>query len=128
MMAEEPTNSDEERARRADAIQAMIKKLVDPMNTGKPIKRTGPRYSSEESRRRADAIYAKIKHLVNPGNDGKFLSIDIESGEYEVSERYGESADRLFNRLPDPQIFTYCIGYETTLTFCGSLKRIASLA
>jgi hypothetical protein len=126
MMANGPADSDEDRVRRADAIDAMIKKLLDPGNTGRPRKSNGPRYSSEELVRRADAIYAKIKHLVDPGNDGKFLSIDIETGEYEISDKLGEAADRLFARLPDPQIFTYCIGYETALTFCGSLKRIAS--
>jgi hypothetical protein len=124
-MATEPC-SDDERVRRADEINAMIKKLLDPGNTGRPIKSNGPRYSSEEFVRRADAIYAKIKHLVDPGNDGKFLSIDIETGEYEISDKSGEAADRLFARLPDPQIFTYRIGYVAAMSIGGSPKRIAS--
>ena len=87
---------------------------------------TGRGYSKEEFFQRAEAIYAKIKDQVNPGNDGKFLSIDIETGEYEIDEKGESAVDRLFARLDDPQIFTYRIGYTAAASLGGSPKRIVS--
>jgi len=87
---------------------------------------SGPRYPKEIFAQRGAEIYAKIKHLVDPGNDGKILAIDIETGEYEVAERRIEAVDRLFARLPDPQVTCFRIGYETMWSFAGAPKRIAS--
>jgi hypothetical protein len=84
------------------------------------------RYSREEVARRAEEVYARIKAQVDPGNDGKILAIDIETGEYEIDDQQLEAADRLFARLPDPQIFFYRIGYRTVHSFVGPPKRISS--
>jgi hypothetical protein len=82
--------------------------------------------SAGRNRSSCREIYARIKPQVDPGNDGKILAIDIESGEYEVDDNEIEAVGRLFSRLPDPEVFVYKIGYRTSLSFAGSLKRIAS--
>ena len=87
---------------------------------------SGPRYSQEEFHQHAEAIYAKIKDQVNPGNDGKILAIDIESGEYAVNADEMKAVDELFDRLDDPQVFCYRIGYVAMHSFAGFPKRIAS--
>jgi hypothetical protein len=85
---------------------------------------SGPRYSKEEFRRRGEEIYAKIKDRVDPGNKGKILAIDIETGEYEVDQDKMQAVDRLFDRIDDPQIVCYRIGYNAVTTLGGSLKEI----
>jgi hypothetical protein len=87
---------------------------------------SGPRYPDEEFARRGKEIYSKIKHLVDEGNHGKILAIDIETGEYEVDESDIVAVDRLFARLPDPQVFCLRIGYRTVLRFRGPSAKKAS--
>jgi hypothetical protein len=86
----------------------------------------GPRYPKEEYRRRALEQYAKIKQDVDPGNKGKILAIDIETGEYEIDEDQIEAGERLFARLPDPQVFYFRIGYRAVHSFAGSVPEIDS--
>ncbi len=71
---------------------------------------TQPRYSKEEFGRRGQEIYAKIKPLVEPGNHGRVIAIDIETGAYEIDDDPRAGVDRLFARLPDPQICSMRIG------------------
>lgn len=82
---------------------------------------SGPRYSHEEFRQRGDAIYSKIKDKVKPGNNGKFLAIDIETGDYEVNEDEMKAVDALYDRIDDPQVTCYRIGYRTTHSLGGGL-------
>jgi len=88
--------------------------------------RDGPRYPSDEIARRAEEIYAKIKHVVDEGNHGKILAIDIESGEYEIDDSDIAAVDRLYVRLPDPEIFCLRIGYRAVLRIRGPWFKRAS--
>lgn len=86
----------------------------------------GPRYPKEEFVRRGEEIYDRIRPQVDPGNDGKILAIDIETGEYEIDADQMAAMDRLFARLPDPQVYCVRIGYVGVHVFGGRLKRRAS--
>jgi hypothetical protein len=86
----------------------------------------GRRYPKDEVARRAAEIYAKIKHQVDPGNKGKILAIDIETGEYEVDAEQVEAGERLFARLPDPQVFYFRIGFRAVHRFAGPIPESSS--
>jgi len=96
-------------------ILAIIRRPNMPSN--------GPRYSKDDIYRRAKEQYAKIKQDVSPGNKGKILAIDIETGEYEIDEDQIQAAERLFARLPDPQVFYFRIGYRAVHSFAGSVPE-----
>ena len=72
-----------------------------------------PRYSKEEFARRGDEIYNRdIRPQVEVNNKGRFLAIDIETGEYEMAEDTLTASQRLFQRLPDAQIWYIRVGYR----------------
>ena len=70
-----------------------------------------PRYSKEEAARRGTEIYDRdIRKLIEAGNKGKVVAIDIDTGEYELAEDTVIASDRLFQRLPDAQIWFVRVG------------------
>jgi hypothetical protein len=87
---------------------------------------TEPRYPLDEIVRRGEEIYKKLQSKVDPGNDGKILAIDIETEEYEIDDDQMAACDRLFARLPDPQIYCLRIGYRSIHYFGGGPLRRAS--
>ena len=73
-----------------------------------------PEYSTAEVCDRGEKIYdERIKSLVEPQEIGKFIVIDIESGDYEISEDMLEASDRLQKRRPDSVQFGAMVGYES---------------
>ena len=71
-----------------------------------------PRYSKEEQARRGTEIYEHdIRPQVEADERGKIVTIDIESGNYEVADDALSASDQLFQRLPDAQIWFVRIGY-----------------
>jgi hypothetical protein len=71
-----------------------------------------PRYSKEECARRGTEIYERdIRPEAEAGNRGKIVAIDIESGDYEIADDTLAASDRLFQRLPDAQVWFVRIGY-----------------
>lgn len=89
------------------------------------MRSTEPRYPMEEFARRGKEIYQRLKEKVDPGNFGKILAIDIETGEYEIDDDSFAAGDRLFARLPDPQIYCMRIGHRGVYHFGGQKTRIA---
>ncbi len=72
-----------------------------------------PRYSKEEAARRGTEIYERdIRPQVETGNKGKIIAIDIETGEYELAEDTVTASERLFQRLPDAQVWFVRIGHR----------------
>jgi hypothetical protein len=72
---------------------------------------TQRKYPKEEFARRGDAIYEqKIRPLLNPEDDGKFVAVDIETGEYEISDDELDALDKLSARLPDAQTWMVRVG------------------
>ena len=85
-----------------------------------------PRYPAQVVVDRGEEIYQSMRANVDPGNDGKILAIDIETGEYEIDVNQDAACDRLFARLPDPQIYCMRIGYRSIHYFGGGPQRRAS--
>lgn len=72
-----------------------------------------PHYPKEEFARRGKEIYDRdIRSKVETDNKGKFLAIDVETGEYEMAEDTLTASQRLFQRLPDAQVWYVRIGYR----------------
>ena len=70
-----------------------------------------PRYSKEEFTQRGNALYeSKIRVQVEQNYQSKIVSIDIETGEFEVDNDSLSAAERLFQRLPDAQPWCVRIG------------------
>ena len=83
-----------------------------------------PRYSPEEFRRRGTELYeGKIRSLVEAGNVGRLLCIDIESGDYALSDDELDGARTLIDKNPDAQIWCLRIGYVAVTSYCGFPSR-----
>jgi hypothetical protein len=79
---------------------------------------TKPRFSKEEFARRGDAIYEReIAPKLEQANRGKFVSIDIESGAFEIDDDELAATRRLRARLPDAQIWFRRIGSKFARRF-----------
>lgn len=79
-----------------------------------------------EVARLADEFYAKVRaQIETPENIGKMLTLDVDTGEYEIDERGIESSFRLQAKHPGARLFGIRIGYKTAATFGGIMERIA---
>lgn len=85
-----------------------------------------PRFSSKEVVQRGEELYArKIREQVEKEtNIGKLVSIDIETGDYEIgTEDNLDAPHRLRTRHPDAAIYTKRIGYNAVFALGGMLER-----
>lgn len=87
-----------------------------------------PRYSSEEIGRRGEAIYEqRLRALVETDeNIGKLLSIDIETGDYEIAAVGIEAAGRLLARHAEAAIYGMRIGFDAVYSFDDTLLGATS--
>ena len=77
-----------------------------------------PHYSPEEHARRGDEIYERIvRPQVEAANQGKIVSIDIETGAFEVADDVLIASDRLLARYPDAQAWFVRIGHRAVHRF-----------
>jgi hypothetical protein len=71
------------------------------------------RYSKEELSQRGKALYESgIRQQVEAGNEGKIVAIDIETGDFEVSDDTLVASDRLLERNPGAQTWFIRIGHR----------------
>jgi hypothetical protein len=71
------------------------------------------RYSKEELAQRGRELYKSgIQQQVEAGNEGKIVAIDIETGDFEVSNDTLIASDRLLERNPDAQTWFIRIGHR----------------
>jgi hypothetical protein len=56
-------------------------------------------------------------------NIGKIISIDINTGDYEIGDNLIQTVRRLRVRCPDAEIWTERIGYNAVYAVGGSLYR-----
>lgn len=65
-----------------------------------------PRFSDEEIARRGKALYEQgLRPQVETGeNIGKIISIDVETGDYEIDDDLLKAAHRLRDRHPDASL------------------------
>ena len=57
-------------------------------------------------------------------NIGKLISIDINTGDYEIGDRPLSTIQRLQARRPEAEISTERIGYNAVYALGGSLRRV----
>jgi len=87
-----------------------------------------PRFSGEEIARTGEEIYDKrLRALVEiPANIGKMISIDIETGDYEIDHDTLVAARRVQSRHPEAALYGKRIGYNAAYALGGSLTRTGS--
>jgi hypothetical protein len=81
----------------------------------------------EEIRRRGKELYEqKIRPKVETEeNIGKIVSIDVETGDYEIDKDVLQSARRLLKRRPNGVLWSERIGYDAVYALGGgSITRI----
>jgi hypothetical protein len=73
-----------------------------------------PHYSSDEIGRRGQEIYEKNLRakVETKENIGKIISIDVESGDYEIDDDLIQAGDRLLARHPHASLYGARIGYD----------------
>ena len=71
-----------------------------------------PNYTSEVVAARGKEIYQQqIRDKVEPEHKGKFLSVDIETGNYEIDINDLSPTMRLLAKRPDAVIYSLRIGF-----------------
>jgi hypothetical protein len=76
---------------------------------------------------RGQAIYEeRLRPLVEiEENIGKIISIDVESGDYEIADDLVTAGKRVRERHPEAKIYGKRIGYNAVFAVGGSLVRTA---
>jgi hypothetical protein len=84
-----------------------------------------PRFTSEEIRRVGEEIYERnIRGKVETEeNIGKLISIDIESGDYEIDPDPLAAGRRLQERHPGAAMYGKRIGYDAVYAIGSSIAR-----
>ena len=83
--------------------------------TTKPPQR---RHSPEEYEAFAEKIYhTKVRPMLDEEPIGWFLSVDLNSEDYELDENHGKAVRRLRERCPDADIFTMRVGFPSAYHF-----------
>ena len=86
------------------------------------------RYSKEEFARRGEEIYARVvRPKLTEDDVGKFVTVDIESEDYEMDANSMKASDRLLARRPDAQMYQEKVGYVASYSFGGGPSRRAEL-
>lgn len=85
------------------------------------------RYRSGEISRIGQALYEQgIRAKVETEeNIGKIISIDIETGDYEIGDDVIETGRRLLAKRPEAPLYGARIGYNAVFAVGGSLRRTA---
>ena len=79
-----------------------------------------PSHNRKPIAAKAHAIYdAELRHKVEPYESGKFLSLDVDTGDYEIHSSNVIASNRLHDRRPGARVFTFKIGYSTMGRFGG---------
>ncbi len=81
-----------------------------------------------EIARRGETIYDRlIRDLVEVGtNIGKIISIDIETGNYEIGDDLLDSSSRLQDKYPNANIWAERIGFNAVYAVGGTLVSVDS--
>jgi hypothetical protein len=81
-------------------------------------------YTQEEIARIAEEIYRReIRDKVMPQHKGRFLTLDIESGDYEIDDDDLSGEKNLRARHPDGVFFGFRIGYKEAYALGGGLEE-----
>jgi hypothetical protein len=84
-----------------------------------------PPYSREEFARRGDEIYERdVRPRLREEDIGKMVTIDIETGDFEIDEDEMAATHRLLARHPDAWIWFRRAGFRYAHRF--PLRRLAT--
>jgi hypothetical protein len=85
-----------------------------------------PRFSDDEIDRIGHELYEQqIRPTVEKEeNIGKLVSIDIETGDYEIADELLVTARRILAKHPGAAIWSERIGFNAVYAVGGSLRRI----
>ena len=87
---------------------------------------TRPRYTKTEFAGRGEAIYERtIRPAIAAGKEGQFVTIDIETGNYEVDADEQAASNRLLARHPAAQVWLRRVGSRHARRF-GTRARPAA--
>lgn len=86
-----------------------------------------PRFRGEEIARRGEELYENDlrARVETEENIGKIISIDIETGDYEIADDALVTGRRLQAKYPDAAIYGKRIGYNAVFAIGGTLVRTA---
>jgi hypothetical protein len=87
-----------------------------------------PRLSDDEIERRGKELYERQirKKVETEENFGKIISIDVETGDYEIDQDLLKSAKRLLARHPEGALWSERIGYDAVIALGGAaIERIS---
>lgn len=86
-----------------------------------------PKFSAEEIARRGKDLYEKsIRPKVETTeNIGKIISINVETGEYEIGTDLVETSLRLRAKQADAALWGERIGFDAVYAVGGTLVRIS---
>ena len=85
-----------------------------------------PRYPGDELGRIGHELYEnnlRVK-VETKENIGKVISIDIDTGAYEIGDDLLVTANRLLSKHKDAAIWSERIGYNAVYAVGGSLQRV----
>jgi hypothetical protein len=75
--------------------------------------------------RRGQAFYRSIREKVETReNLGKIISIDINTGNYEIDDNLLESSDRLQREWPEAVVWAERIGFSAVYAVGGTLTKV----
>ena len=85
------------------------------------------RFGADEVERRGKEWYQQYirAQVETPENIGKIISIDIETGDYEIDADLLAVGDRLLARHPDAEVWGERIGYDVAFAIGGTRTRTA---
>ena len=88
-----------------------------------------PKFTYQEVGTRGDALYQTLRPLVEtPENIGKLLSLDIETGDYEIgSDENFDAQRKLQAKHPGAAIFTVRVGYNAVYALGGGIYRVPAV-
>ena len=89
--------------------------------------RMAAKESWEEIGRRGQEIYeSRLRTLLEvEENIGRIVSIDVESGDYEIGDDLVAAGRKLQERHPEARMYGKRIGYNAVYAVGGSLTRTA---
>jgi hypothetical protein len=84
-------------------------------------------WTTEEVVAAGEKLYQeRIRSVVEiPSNIGKMLTLDVETGEYQIGINSAEGGLELKQKRPASRLFTLRIGYDVGVSFGGLSERIA---
>jgi hypothetical protein len=87
-----------------------------------------PHYTRDDIAERGDQVYEQTirAQVETEDNIGKIISIDIETGDFEIDTDLIKAGRRLMERHPQAVTWTKRIGYNAVYALGGTLTRTNS--